>query len=325
MIAGITYDLKDDYLKEGFSEEESAEFDRLSTIDAIDNAIKKAGIKTERIGNVKSLIKQIASGKRWDFVFNITEGMYGIGREAQVPAILDAYGIPYTFSDPLVLSLCLHKGMTKRVVRDLKIPTPDFAEVSSPEDVEKIKLPFPLFAKPVAEGTSKGINANSKITTKAELKKVCVNLLKKFKQPVLVETYLPGREFTVGIIGSGKNSRAIGTLEVFLNDNAEMEAYSYSNKQNFETLVEYSAAKGKIAQQCERTALQVWRGLNCRDAGRVDIRLDKKGIPSFIEVNPLAGLNPDISDLPILCSLVKFPYQKLIEHIIKSTIKRIKK
>ena len=325
MIAGITYDLKVDYLKEGFSEEEAAEFDRLSTIDAIDNAIKKMGIKTERIGNVKSLIKKIASGKRWDFVFNITEGMYGIGREAQVPAILDAYGIPYTFSDPLVLSLCLHKGMTKRVVRDLKIPTPDFAEVSSIEDLEKIKLPFPLFAKPVAEGTSKGINANSKIKSKSELKKVCVNLLKKFKQPVLVETYLPGREFTVGIIGSGKSSCAVGTLEVFLNDKAETEAYSYSNKQNFENLVEYSAAKGRIAEQCERAALEVWRGLNCRDAGRVDIRLDKSGIPNFIEVNPLAGLNPDISDLPILCSLVKFPYQKLIEHIVKSTIKRIKK
>jgi len=325
MLAGITYDLKDDYIAEGYSSEQAAEFDRLSTIDAIDNAIKKMGIKTERIGNVKSLIKKIAEGKHWDFVFNICEELYGIGREAQVPTILDVYNITYTFSDPLVLSLCLHKGMTKRVIRDLKIPTPDFYEIYSSEDIEKINLPFPLFAKPIAEGTSKGINANSKITSKKDLKKICIDLLKKFNQPVLVETYLSGREFTVGIIGSGKNSKAIGTIEVTLNEKAESEIYSYSNKQCFEDLVKYSVVKGKISEKCEKTALSAWRGLNCRDAGRVDIRLDKNGIPNFIEVNPLAGLNPDISDLPILCSMVKFPYQKLIEHIVKSTIKRIKK
>ena len=120
--------------------------------------------------------------------------MYGISREAQVPALLDAYQIPYVFSDALVLTATLNKGVTKRLVRDMGLATPNFAIVSTVSDIDKIKLPFPLFAKPIAEGTGKGITANSKLTNKIQLEEVCTELLGKFKQPVLVETFLPGND-----------------------------------------------------------------------------------------------------------------------------------
>lgn len=323
MVIGLTYDLRADYIKEGYSEEETAEFDRADTIDAIENSLNNLGYETDRIGNIKNLIRNLSKGKRWDLVFNICEGMYGIAREAQVPAVLEAYQIPYTFSDALTLALTLHKGLTKRVIRDLGIPTPNFEVVEFIEDIKKIKLNFPLFAKPVAEGTGKGISANSKIKNKIELNKLCKELLSKYKQPVIVETFLPGREFTVGIIGTGKKAKAIGVLEVILKSNAEKEVYSYINKEKCEELVEYLLRDEKIAKKCEETALKCWIGLGCRDAGRVDIRLDKNGIPNFLEVNPLAGLNPKHSDLPILCSHCGISYQQLIKKILDSTLKRV--
>ena len=202
MIIGLTYDLRSDYLKEGYSEEETAEFDRESTIAAIEAALQQLGYETDRIGHLRHLAARLVKGDRWDLVFNLTEGLHGTARESQVPAILDLYEIPYTFSDPLVLAVCLHKGLTKTVVGQAGLPTTPFVLVKKIEDVEAIDLPYPLFAKPVAEGTGKGITANSKIKDRDSLRRVCRELLASCRQPVLVETFLPGREFTVGILGS---------------------------------------------------------------------------------------------------------------------------
>ena len=146
MKIGLTYDLRQDYLDLGYGEEETAEFDRIGTIEAIENTLHEIGHKTDRIGNIWSLTKRLAAGDRWDLVFNIAEGLHGFARESQVPALLDAYDIPYTFSDPLVLALTLHKGLTKRVLRDLGIPTPDFMEIHSMDDIKKVELPYPLLA-----------------------------------------------------------------------------------------------------------------------------------------------------------------------------------
>jgi D-alanine-D-alanine ligase len=258
-------------------------------------------------------------------VFNIAEGLKGFGREAQVPALLDAYDIPYTFSDALVLSLTLHKGMTKHVIHDLGIPTPEFAVVESPSDIDAVRLPFPLFAKPVAEGTGKGISAASKITTRKDLDSVCRVLLKAFDQPVLLETFMPGREFTVGITGTGAAAAAVGAIEVLLNKDAEPGSYSYTNKKKFEEYVQYRLVKDEMAQKAVEVSLAAWRGLGCRDGGRIDLRADAQGVPRFLEVNPLAGLNPDISDLPILCHLAGMSYQELIKRIMESALKRLKK
>lgn len=323
MEVGITYDLQADYLAQGMSEEEAAEFDRLDTIEAIDGTLRSLGFKTDRIGNIKALAKRLVAGDRWDLVFNIAEGIRGFGREAQVPALLDAYDIPYTFSDPLVLSLTLHKGMTKRVIRDLGIPTPDFVIVETEQDLQSVDLPFPLFAKPVAEGTGKGIDESSKIENQRELPSVCRTLLERFQQPVLLEVFMPGREFTVGITGTGRSSAAVGAIEVILKSGAEPAAYSYHNKKQFEEVVEYQAAKDETAAKAMEVALAAWRGLGCRDGGRIDLRADGKGLPNFLEVNPLAGIHPEISDLPILCKLNGVTYQDLISRIMDSALRRI--
>lgn len=319
----MTYDLRQDYLSLGYSEEETAEFDKPDTIDGIDRALQRLGYQTDRIGHVKNLVTRLAAGESWDIVFNISEGLRGFGREAQVPALLDAYDIPYTFSDPLVLSLTLHKAMTKHVIRDLGIPTPDFCVVESEDDIFRVDLPFPLFAKPVAEGTGKGINGSSKILSREELVSACRVLLAEYKQPVLVETFLPGREFTVGIIGTGEEATAVAVIEVLLKGNAERDAYTYVNKENYQQLVEYRLGEDKLAEHAQEVALAAWRGLGCRDAGRIDLRVDHRGIPNFIEVNPLAGLNPTHSDLPILCRLAGISFEELIERIMESALKRV--
>jgi D-alanine-D-alanine ligase len=322
---GLTYDLRDDYLKEGYDLEQTAEFDLPDTIEAIEKVILDNGFQADRIGNIKALTRRLAKGNQWDLVFNIAEGVHGYGREAQVPALLEAFNIPYTFSDPLGNAVTLHKGMTKQILRDLGIPTPDFAVVKSIKDIEMVNLPFPLFAKPVAEGTGKGITALSKITNRKNLQKICKQLLKAFQQPVLVETYLPGREFTVGILGTGKDARALGVMEVILKPTAEKNAYSYENKEHYDKLVEYVLVNDDEARKAMEISLMAWRGLDLRDAGRIDLRSNIHRVPHFMEVNSLAGLNPVRSDLPILCSKIGMSYHKLIGAIIKSALKRVKK
>jgi D-alanine-D-alanine ligase len=323
MRVGITYDLRDDYLALGFGEEETAEFDRLETIDAIDCMLQELGYTTDRIGHVRTLVARLAGGDRWDLVFNIAEGVQGYGREAQVPALLDAYQIPYTFSDPLALTMTLHKGMAKHVVRSCGILTPDFVVVKSESDISKVDLPFPLFAKPVAEGTGKGVTAASRLSCRQELVPQCTRLLSEYRQPVIVETFLPGREFTVGIVGTGEQARAVGIMEVVLKDHAEQHAYSYLNKERCEEFVEYHAVDGGVAEQAKEVALAAWRVLECRDGGRLDLRADAEGRIHFLEVNPLPGLHPEHSDLPILCTMSGVSYRELIGWIMESAIARV--
>ena len=323
MNIGLTYDLRQDYLDMGYSEEETAEFDKESTIEGIEKALNTLGHQTERIGHIKKLVKALCDGKKWDIIFNITEGMFGLAREAQVPALLDAYEIPYVFSDAFTLAVTLDKGLTKSIVRNLGIPTADYFVLKNIEEVEKINLPYPLFAKPLAEGTGKGINANSKILDKTQLKTVCENLLEEYNQPVLIETFLSGDEFTVGITGTGEKAKAVAVMEILLGDNAEAEIYSYSNKDNYEDRVSYRLASEEAAKKCEEVALAAWRGLKCRDGGRVDVRMDANGVVNFIEVNPLAGLNYLTSDLPIMCGLKNIPFNELIKEIMTSAEKRV--
>jgi D-alanine-D-alanine ligase len=323
LTVGLTYDLRSDYLKEGYSEEETAEFDSEITISSIEKTLEELGYKTQRIGNVKALIKALNAGSRWDLVFNIAEGMYGIGREAQVPALLDVYKIPYVFSDPLVLSLTLHKGLTKRVIRDCGIPTANFAIVENKSDIAHINLQFPLFVKPVAEGTGKGIDSRSKVNNKSELDNLCIELLERFNQPVLVEEYLPGREFTVGIVGSGDKAKVVGAMEIVITSKAKESTYSYHTKENWRGVVEYPMATGDTEIKCAEVALNAWRSLGCRDGGRVDLKMDAKGNPNFIEVNPLAGINPEHSDLPMLAGKKGISFNQLIGMIMNSAITRI--
>ena len=323
-LVGLTFDLKDTYLAAGYSEIEAAEFDRADTIDSIEEALLSLGYQTDRIGNIKQLVSRLHNGDRWDLVFNICEGMHGIGREAQVPGLLDAYEIPYVFSDTVACALTLHKGMTKDVVRAAGVATPDYAVVNQIADAEGIRMTFPLFAKPIAEGTSKGISLRSKISDATQLKEVCRDLLAQHRQPVLVERFLPGREFTVGIVGTGEDAVALATMEIKLSKGAHSEAYSYHNKANWQKLVRYSLLpQGELRSAVETLSLQAWRALGCRDGGRIDVRLDESGNPGFIEVNPLAGMHPERSDLPMMAAKANIPYARMLGMIMESAEKRI--
>jgi D-alanine-D-alanine ligase len=327
MTIGLTYDLRSEYLAMGFSEDETAEFDRDDTIEAIESALQALGHRTERVGNAKQLAAALVEKRRWDLVFNIAEGLHGIGREAQVPALLDLYDIPYTFSDPLVMSLSLHKGMTKHVVRDAGVPTSDFTVVASVQEAGSISFDAPYFVKPVAEGTGKGVSPESIVQQRENLPEVCKRLITTYGQPVLVEPFLTGREFTVAILGTGREAASLGTMEVLLLSKAEQGIYSYVNKKHWEDRVKYELVlpdTDSVVAEAEDVALKAWRVLGCRDAGRVDIRCDRQGAAMFMEANPLAGIHPSHSDLPIICNLRGIPYVNLIERIVASAAQRIR-
>ncbi|MCA9103917.1 MAG: D-alanine--D-alanine ligase [Planctomycetales bacterium] len=325
MLIGLTYDLRDEYLALGYGEEETAEFDRAETIDSLADALIGLGHTVDRIGRGHALVARLARGDRWDLVFNICEGRVGIAREAQVPAVLDLFEIPYTFSDPVVMGLCLHKGLTKTILREHSIPTPRSWTVERLSDLAEISGPWPLFAKPIAEGTGKGISDRSRIDSADQLESTVGRLLESFRQGVLVETYLPGREFTVGLLGTGDSTTVLGTLEIVLLEGAEPGAYSYVNKERCEELVEYRLVTNddpRVAA-AESIARRAWIALGCRDAGRVDLRCDAAGSPQFMEVNPLAGLHPHHSDLPMLATAVGMPYEELIDRIVTSANQRV--
>ncbi|MDR2850164.1 MAG: D-alanine--D-alanine ligase [Verrucomicrobiota bacterium] len=325
MTIGLTYDLRSDYLAMGLSMEETAEFDKEETVAGIEGALRELGYATDRIGHARALIRRLEAGDRWDRVFNICEGLAGVAREAQVPAILDLYGVPYVFSDPLVLALTLHKGLAKRVVRDAGVPTSDFCVYACAEDLADLRFGAPFFVKPVAEGTGKGCSAKSVVRDRDRLAAVCDGLVTRFRQPALIEPYLGGREFTVGITGTGREARIVGAMEIVLLANAEPGVYSYENKGNYEDRVAYPAAdpsRDAVAAAAERVALDAWRALGCRDGGRVDIRCDDAQNPLFLEVNPLAGLNPQDSDLPILARQAGVSYTELIRRIMDSAAAR---
>lgn len=323
MIVGLTYDLRDDYLAMGYGLEETAEFDRVSTVDALEQAVRDNGHVPVRIGHVKALVAALARGDRWDAVLNVCEGLTGFGREAQVPALLDAYGIPCSFADPLNACLTLHKGMAKRVLRDAGVATTDFRLVERPEDAAAVDLPFPVFAKPVAEGTAKGIHPTSRCEDHAALARVCADLLAKYRQPVLVEPFLAGREFTTGVVGEGEGAEAIATLEVvLLAGRAEAHAYTYLNKEESEERCDFPLAPEPWASACATLSLAAWRALGCRDAGRVDLRADADGKLHVLEVNPLPGMHPTHSDLPVLCDRVGLSYTALVGRIVAATLAR---
>jgi D-alanine-D-alanine ligase len=322
MRIGLTYDLKDVYLARGFSEDEVAEFESAETVEGLLGTLSALGHDPVDIGHIQNLNERLAAGERWDLVFNIAEGVRGVGRESQVPALLEAYEIPYTFSDALTLAVCLHKGISKQLVRGAGLPTPDFVVVARPADLDRVYMPFPLFVKPVAEGSSKGVTGVSLVHDRTGLATSCRLLLERYRQPVLVEEFLPGREFTVGITGTGRRAKPLGVMEVHLHHGPDTAAYSRDNKIFYESRVSYSLVEGEKRDEAVHVALEAWRTLGCRDAGRVDLRCDARGAVHFLEVNPLAGLHPIHSDIVILCRLQGIAYQDLIARILALAVER---
>jgi D-alanine-D-alanine ligase len=321
MKVGLTFDLRSWYVDRGYSMDETAEFDKQETVDALSDSLKTMGHETEQIGNAFQLIEALAAGRRWDMVLNIAEGLYGDGRESVVPAILDQYKIPYVFSGPVIMGLSLNKHLAKLIVAAAGVPVSPGVLISELNDLERINLNYPLFIKPVSEGTGKGITEKSLVNNAAELRNMAEWILNEFRQPALVEEYLPGREFTVGITGTGEEAVAIGGMEVICADNLP---YSVEVKENYQNYCSYAPLSVDIADECKAVALGAWKALNAVDAGRIDLKADRAGRICFIEANPLAGLNPVHSDLPILARMYGIEYQKLMEIIMDAAIRRNK-
>ena len=324
LLIGICYDLKTEYLNAGFSKTEVMEFDDEETIIGLEKALRELGHQVERIGNGRELTRRLVKGDRWDLVFNIAEGMKGRSREAQVPAVCELFDQPYTFSDPLTCALTLDKALAKRVVRDRGLPTADFIVVNNIAEAANISLPMPLFFKPLSEGSSKGITAQSLVREKAELFTTYQALQNQRPQPILVETFLPGREITVGIIGNGSQAKIIGVMEVIFTYKAETIAYTALNKKEYLERIAYKLLTNSepLATQAEQIALAVYHVLGCRDAARVDLRCDGQGILHFLEINPLPGLDHIYSDLIIMGRLAGVKYSEIIHAIVDAAWQR---
>jgi D-alanine-D-alanine ligase len=185
-----------------------------------------------------------------------------------------------------------------------------------------VELTPPLFVKPVAEGSSKGVTRRSRIEGRDELAGACAELIHAFRQPVLVESFLPGREMTVGIVGNGEDARVLGVMEVSFRTGADT-AYTAQNKREYETRVSYQVLDGEpLAQRAREVALAAYTALGCRDAARIDLRCDAAGEPQFLEINPLPGLHPTYSDLPMLSNLAGIPYSELLGRIVEAAGRR---
>jgi len=319
MKIGFTFDLRSWYLDRGYSMEDTAEFDKIDTVSSLEAAVRKMGHETEKIGNVFQLIDCLGKGMKWDLVFNIAEGLYGDGRESVVPAILDQYRIPYVFSGPVILGISLNKYLTRLIVASAGVPVSPGMLISTPADIAKCNLRYPLFIKPVSEGTGKGITERNLLKSPGELKEIAEFLLERFRQPALVEEYLPGREFTVGVVGSSGEATAIGGMEIICKDNLP---YSVEFKENYKEFCKYIPMDKSLTEEAKKVALDAWNALGGLDAGRVDLKANRDGKLCFIEVNPLAGLHPVDSDLPILARFSGIEYEDLIQRIVRSAIKR---
>jgi D-alanine-D-alanine ligase len=304
------------------------EYDSEETVDSIAGVLRAAGHEPVKMGGGRRFLERVLEAPRAiDLVFNIAEGFGSRSREAHVPAVCEMLGIPYTHSDPLTLALSLDKAMAKRIVASHGVPTPPFLCVESVSGLDSASLPpFPSIAKPACEGSSMGIRNHSRCDRREELEAQVAGLLASYSGPVIVEQFLTGVEVTVGIVGSGAQARILGAMEIAPRNTATEDfIYSVEVKRAYRNEVEYHAPPRLPAEAIEsvaRTALAAYRALGCRDVGRVDLRLNSKGVPCFLELNPLPGLHPVSGDLPILCGRLGISYDTLIATITEAAIQR---
>lgn len=322
MRLGFVYDLRDDYRALGWSEESVAEFDTPETILEIASALRRSGAQVTNIGSGRALAARLVGGERWDLIFSIAEGAKGRSREAQVPALCELFDQPYAFSDPLTMAATLDKAVAKRLVRDAGLLTAPFAVLSDADEAWVADITFPAFVKPIAEGTGKGCEHASLVQDRRSLHRAATSLIARFQQPVLAEAFLKGREFTVGIVGNGDEAEVIGVLEVSVTGTGDGGVYSLLNKEQCESQVRYVLADDPEARSAAACALKAYRILGCRDAARLDFKSDAKQMPHFLEANPIAGLHPTHSDLPILTVKAGYSYDWLIGRILKDAARR---
>ena len=325
------------------TDDEFAEWDSEQTIDAVATALAALGdvIRLEADADFPQNLRDA----RPDIVFNIAEGLHGVNREAHVPAICEFYGVPYSASDPFTLSLCLDKAKTKETLAYHGVATAAFTVVRGNRDVQLgvrnselhlvagRRFPHslvpspqsPVFVKPIHEGSSKGITEANYCRTQDELEAQVEFLLERYEQPVLIEEYLPGAEFTCAVLGNGNDARVlplVGMNFEALPDGA-LPVYGYEAKWIWdrpEKPLEIFECPARITEELRSTiedvVLRAYRVLGCRDWSRIDVRLDATGKPNVVEVNPLPGILPNPADnscFPKAARAAGMSYDELIQ------------
>ncbi|MCB9703275.1 MAG: ATP-grasp domain-containing protein [Myxococcales bacterium] len=323
---GLIFNLKRVQAEKSGAHDDEAEFDSPKTVAAIREAIESYGHDVVELEATREL-PTILPAAAIDVAFNIAEGFAGRSREALVPALLELLGIPYTGSDPATLSLALDKAMAKRIVREAGVATAPFLVMSTGREKLPRGFTFPALAKPLAEGSSKGVGANCVVASEAELRALVKDLLGKYRQPVLCESFLSGREFTVGVLGE-RRPRVLPPMEiVFLDPEISHPIYSFDAKVDFSDKIRYDTpakVDPELGRQLEAAAKAVFAALDCRDVARIDFRLDAAGRVNFIECNPLPGLTPGWSDLVMIAKSAGLDYRGLIGEILAPAIRRFK-
>lgn len=320
---GITYNLKKGIRTEVVDAE--AEYDSIDTVLAIKNALEGDNCHVELMEADSNLPKRLQETPV-DIVFNIAEGLKGRGREAEVPAVLNMFNIPFTGSDETTLCLALDKALCKRVLSTYRIRTPKYRVFTKDDNRLNTKFSFPCIVKPNAEGSSKGISDICIATNKEELKTLVSNNIKAYGQDMLVEEYIDGREFTVGVLGNGDDIHVFSPMEIiYLKKNNKFNIYSYNVKQDYKKLIRYECPPNldpKIEEEMITMAKKIFKVLHCHDFSRVDFRLNSEGKPYFIEINPLPGLAPGYSDFPMLAEFCGMDYVTLVRSILRNALQR---
>jgi len=323
-IVGLTFDLKTDYeFKEGDPFDANAEFDHPSTIDVIVSAIESCGFKTKKIGNVSNLLEKI-DNLGVDIVFNISEGIFGRNRESQVPVILEMVGIPFVGADALTLALTLDKVMAKKIFIAEGIPTPSFFEIKTLDNLANTDhLKFPLIVKPRFEGSSKGLNDNSRVENMEELKKQTEYIINTYKQPALIEEFISGQEFTVAIIGNDP-PQVLPVVQIKIDGRLKLNDKFYTFARITSDRLEYicPARVGQdLKKKISELALRTYNAVECRDFGRVDFRVDNEGRPYVLEINPLPSLSTE-DVFMVVAKEIGISYPEMIGKILNSALKR---
>lgn len=323
LIVGISYNLKKGLVSA--CEDMEAEYDSYDTIEAISNVFRAHGAEVIALEADCNFVEKLKNSDV-NFVFNIAEGTNGRGREAHVPAILNFFGIPFSGSDETTLGLSLDKALTKRFLSTYQINTPNYSVINSSDYCLIPALSFPLIIKPNYEGSGKGISDLAVVDNKEVLDKLVSKNLKLYDQPMLIEEFIKGREYTVGILGNGPDMIVFEPMEIcYLSNKRENMIYSYNVKKNYKSFVEYkcpSCLDYEILDKMKKTASTIYTALDCKDFSRIDFRLSEDGTIHFIEINPLPGLAPGYSDYPMLAQFCGMDYETLVLNILNSGLKR---
>jgi D-alanine-D-alanine ligase len=322
---GFTYNMKRVDTKGGNDDE--AEYDAPETIAAIADAIASFGHAVVHLEATTDLPRMLAEADV-DLVFNIAEGLEaGRNREAQVPALCELLGIPYTGSDSATLAIALDKALTKKVLKQHGILTPEFQLFETGREKTLPTLRYPVIVKPNAEGSSKGIAGDSVFDDEVGMRAAVKALIEKYRQPALVEEYILGREFTVGLLGD-RRPRVLPPMEIVFKDKDKSRpVYDFQVKQEWEKHVEYRCPAELTPAELrtmERMARETFDALDCRDFARIDLKMNPQGQIYVFEVNPLPGLTPDYSDLVLISKAAGLEYRTLIGEVLAGGLKRMR-